>query len=177
MSASENESTTPGIQAELERLRSLAAEGSEEAMQTIARALRKLGPKLAEAVPSTRFDVVLFDVGGVMLTNGWDHNERAVVLQQFNLDKAAFEARHPDPYDALERDTITMLDYLNATVFYEPRPFTPDDFISTMKVQSNRFPQTPWESSAKLPHPIDGSSACSTTSRVCCMSTAWKNTA
>jgi putative hydrolase of the HAD superfamily len=140
MSASENESTTPGIQAELERLRSLAAEGSEEAMQTIARALRKLGPKLAEAVPSTRFDVVLFDVGGVMLTNGWDHNERAVVLQQFNLDKAAFEARHPDPYDALERDTITMLDYLNATVFYEPRPFTPDDFISAMKVQSKPIP-------------------------------------
>jgi putative hydrolase of the HAD superfamily len=75
-----------------------------------------------------------------MLTNGWDHLERAVVLDQFQLDGAAFEARHPDPYDALERDTITMLDYLNATIFYEPRSFTPDDFIAAMKLQSKPIP-------------------------------------
>lgn len=88
----------------------------------------------------TQYEVVLFDVGGVMLTNGWDHVERAVVLDQFQLDRAAFEARHPDPYDALERDTITMHDYLNATVFYEPRSFTPDDFIAAMKLQSKPIP-------------------------------------
>jgi putative hydrolase of the HAD superfamily len=84
----------------------------------------------------TQYEVVLFDVGGVLLTNGWDHVERAVVLDQFQLDRAAFEARHPDPYDALERDKITMLDYLNSTVFYEPRSFTADDFIAAMKLQS-----------------------------------------
>ncbi|WP_263351480.1 HAD-IA family hydrolase [Acidicapsa acidisoli] len=88
------------------------------------------------SVSGNEFEVVLFDVGGVLLTNGWDHVERATVLDQFQLDRAAFEARHPDPYDALERDTITMQDYLNATIFYEPRPFTPDDFIASMKVQS-----------------------------------------
>ena len=40
------------------------------------------------------FDVILFDVGGVLLTNGWDHGERARVIAQFDLDLAAFEARH-----------------------------------------------------------------------------------
>ena len=88
------------------------------------------------SMSDTQYEVVLFDVGGVLLTNGWDHVERASVLGQFHLDHAAFEARHPEPYDALERDTITMSDYLNATVFYEPRSFTPDDFIAAMKVQS-----------------------------------------
>ena len=75
-----------------------------------------------------------------MLTNGWDHNERAVVLKQFDLDRAAFEARHEKPYDAWERDTISVYDYLNAAIFYEPRSFTADDFIEAMKAQSVPIP-------------------------------------
>jgi putative hydrolase of the HAD superfamily len=86
------------------------------------------------------FDAILFDVGGVMLTNGWDHNERAAVLKQFDLDRAAFEARHEKPYDAWERDTISVYDYLNAAIFYEERSFTTDDFIEAMKAQSVPIP-------------------------------------
>ena len=141
MSGPENESSNPSLRAEVERLSAMAGEESRETIsQAVAQALRKLGPKLTEAVPSLRFSAVLFDVGGVMLTNGWDHKERAAVLAQFGLDKATFEARHPEPYDALERDTISMLDYLNATIFYEPRSFTPDDFIAAMKLVSVPIP-------------------------------------
>jgi putative hydrolase of the HAD superfamily len=86
------------------------------------------------------FEVILFDVGGVMLTNGWDHNERAAVLQHFSLDRAEFEARHAGPYDAWERDTISVYDYLNAAVFYQPRSFSPDEFIEVMKAQSVPIP-------------------------------------
>ena len=89
---------------------------------------------------SGNFDVILFDVGGVMLTNGWDHNERAVVLKQFDLDRAEFEARHEQPYDAWERDTISVYEYLDAVIFYQPRSFTPDDFIAAMKEQSVPIP-------------------------------------
>ena len=70
------------------------------------------------------FDVILFDVGGVLLTNGWDHRERAVVLDRFGMDRAAFEARHPEPYRAWEAGAISMRAYLDATVFYEPRAFS-----------------------------------------------------
>jgi putative hydrolase of the HAD superfamily len=93
------------------------------------------------AASSPEHDVILFDVGGVMLTNGWDHKERAVVLAQFGLDKAEFEARHPEPYDAWERDTISVHDYLKATVFYEWRDFSEDDFISAMKAVSVPIPE------------------------------------
>ena len=82
------------------------------------------------------FDVILFDVGGVLLTNGWDHRERAAVLDQFHLDHAAFEARHPQPNDAWERDAISLDEYLTATVFYEPRSFTRDEFFAAMCAQS-----------------------------------------
>lgn len=95
--------------------------------------------------PSTsgsQYEVVLFDVGGVLLTNGWDHKERAKVIEHFSLDRAAFESRHEQPNDAWERDSITVGDYLNATVFYEPRSFTPEDFIAVMKSQSIPIPST-----------------------------------
>ena len=95
---------------------------------------------------SPNIAAILFDVGGVMLTNGWDHNERAAVLKQFNLDHDAFEARHEKPNDAWERDSIDIYGYLDATVFFEPRSFTPDDFIAAMKARS-----TPLQPSNAIP--------------------------
>lgn len=87
------------------------------------------------------FDVILFDVGGVLLTNGWDHCERNDVLDQFGLDRAEFEKRHPKPNDAWERDLIDAQQYLDATVFYEPRDFTADDFLAALYAQSVPLPQ------------------------------------
>lgn len=82
------------------------------------------------------FDVILFDVGGVLLTNGWDHCERSEVLKNFHLDAAEFEARHPKANDAWEKDVISGFEYLDATVFYEPRSFTRDDFLSAIFAES-----------------------------------------
>ena len=86
------------------------------------------------------FDVILFDVGGVLLTNGWDKRERAAAMEYFHLDSAAFEARHPALYDAWERGALTMKAYLDATVFYEPRSFSHDDFFAFMLSQSKLLP-------------------------------------
>jgi putative hydrolase of the HAD superfamily len=86
------------------------------------------------------FDVILFDVGGVLLTNGWDHGERAAAMAHFGLDRAAFEARHAAPNDAWERDVIPVKAYLDATVFYESRPFSHDDFLAFMLTQSKLLP-------------------------------------
>src|ERR1019366_10146284 len=82
------------------------------------------------------FDVILFDVGGVLLTNGWDHRERTAAVEHFHLDSAAFEARHVAVYDAWERDAISGKAYLDATVFNEPRSFSRGDFFSFMLSQS-----------------------------------------
>jgi len=86
------------------------------------------------------FDVILFDVGGVLLTNGWDHRERARVIAQFDLDLEPFEARHTAPYDAWERSVIPLKAYLDATVFYEPRKFSQDEFFRAMCAQSAELP-------------------------------------
>ncbi len=86
------------------------------------------------------FDVILFDVGGVLLTNGWDHDERARTLDYFHLDRLDFEARHPEPYAAWERGAISVEAYLDATVFYEPRRYSRDDFFGFMLNQSKLLP-------------------------------------
>jgi len=79
-------------------------------------------------------------VGGVLLTDGWDHCERGVVLERFHLDYAEFEARHAEPYAAWERGAITVQSYLDATVFYEPRSFYPDEFFAAICALSKVLP-------------------------------------
>ena len=86
------------------------------------------------------FDVILFDVGGVLLTNGWDHNERAQVLEQFHLDVAEFEARHAKPYAAWEIGAISVESYLDAMIFYEPRSFSREEFFAAICAQSKPLP-------------------------------------
>ncbi|MGA7341152.1 MAG: HAD family phosphatase [Terracidiphilus sp.] len=85
------------------------------------------------------FDVILFDVGGVLLTNGWDHRERAAAAERFHLDDA-FEARHLEVFEAWERDEISAETYLNAAVFNQPRSFSRDEFFSFMLSQSKPLP-------------------------------------
>ena len=86
------------------------------------------------------FDVILFDVGGVLLTNGWDQRERVLVLEHFGLDLTAFEARSRTVYDAWERGAISVKAYLDETVFYEPRSFSRDEFFAFLLEQSKPLP-------------------------------------
>ena len=86
------------------------------------------------------FDVILFDVGGVLLTNGWDRVERAAAAAHFGLDAEALETRHAALMDAWERGEIDLNEYLSAAVFYEPRAFSRSEFFSFMLAQSQRLP-------------------------------------
>ncbi len=79
-------------------------------------------------------------MGGVLLTNGWDTGERATVLDHFGLDRSAFEARHPAPYRAWEIGAISVKEYLDATVFYEPRSFSADQFFTAICAGSKLLP-------------------------------------
>ena len=86
------------------------------------------------------FDVILFDVGGVLLTNGWDHRERALAVGQFALDAASFEANHLSVVDPWERGEITADAYLGTVLFNQPRTFSREDFFSFILNQSQLLP-------------------------------------
>jgi len=86
------------------------------------------------------FDAILFDVGGVLLTNGWDQNERAAAIKNFHLDAKALETRHAEVFSAWERGEISGKAYLNTVVFYEPRDFSRGEFFAFMLAQSKLLP-------------------------------------
>lgn len=86
------------------------------------------------------FDVILFDVGGVLLTNGWDRRERAAAVEHFHLDGQEFEARHEQVMEAWERGEIDRNRYLDAVLFYKPQRFTRDEFFAFILEQSQELP-------------------------------------
>jgi putative hydrolase of the HAD superfamily len=45
---------------------------------------------------------LFLDIGGVLLTNGWDHPARERAAIEFNLDLAEMEDRHQLTFDTYE---------------------------------------------------------------------------
>ncbi len=80
--------------------------------------------------------VLFLDVGGVLLTNGWDSGARARAVDAFGLDAEELEARHESVVDAFETGRISLDEYLDRTVFHRPRTFERDDFRRFMEAQS-----------------------------------------
>ena len=81
------------------------------------------------------------DVGGVLLTNGWDHVERKRVAKHFRLDWAEMDERHRLVFETHEQGKLSFEDYLGWVVFYEKRPFTRKQFRDFMFSQSKPFPK------------------------------------
>ncbi len=87
--------------------------------------------------PSTLF----LDIGGVLLTNGWDHNIRHRAAETFGLDYEEMNERHHLTYDTYESGKISLREYLDRIVFYERRNFSHEDFRTFIFRQSKSFPE------------------------------------
>jgi putative hydrolase of the HAD superfamily len=83
---------------------------------------------------------VFVDIGGVLLTNGWDHHARRRAVARFNLDWAEMEERHRLTFEIHEEGKLTFEEYLSLVVFYEKRPFTRAQFRRFMCEQSKPYP-------------------------------------
>jgi len=84
---------------------------------------------------------LFLDVGGVLLTNGWDHQARRRVAKHFNLEWAEMEERHRLTFETHEEGKLTFEEYLSRVVFYQKRPFTRAEFRRFMCAQSKPHPQ------------------------------------
>ncbi len=84
---------------------------------------------------------LFIDVGGVLLTNGWDRHSRMLASQKFDLDLEEMENRHHLNADTFEMGKLTLENYLNRVVFYRKRKFSKGDFQKFMFEQSKPFPK------------------------------------
>jgi putative hydrolase of the HAD superfamily len=84
---------------------------------------------------------MFLDIGGVLLTNGWDHQARKRAATSFKLEFAEMEDRHHLTFDTYEEGKLTLEEYLGRVVFYRKRPFTQAQFRRFMFAQSKPHPE------------------------------------
>ena len=84
---------------------------------------------------------IFVDIGGVLLTNGWDHFARKRAAKHFKLGWAEMDERHRLNFEIHEEGRLGFDDYLNRVVFHEKRSFTRTQFRSFMCAQSKAFPE------------------------------------
>jgi putative hydrolase of the HAD superfamily len=84
---------------------------------------------------------VFLDIGGVLLTNGWDHHARKRAATTFKLELAEMEDRHHLTFEPYEEGKLTLEEYLGRVVFYQKRPFSRAQFRRFMFAQSKPYPE------------------------------------
>ena len=84
---------------------------------------------------------VFTDIGGVLLTNGWDRKARKLACETFDLDYEEVNERHHLTFDTYEEGKLSLDEYLARVVFYEAKPFSVDDFKAFMFERSQPFPE------------------------------------
>jgi putative hydrolase of the HAD superfamily len=84
---------------------------------------------------------LFLDIGNVLLTNGWDRRMRQEAAAKFGLDHEEMNERHHLTFDTYEEGKLSLDEYLTRLVFYEDRPFTPEDFKAFMFAQSQPKPE------------------------------------
>ena len=90
---------------------------------------------------ATAITCVFLDIGGVLLTNGWDHPARKRAAANFKLELAEMEDRHHLTFDTYEEGKLTLEEYLGRVVFYQKRAFTRAQFRRFMFAQSKPYPE------------------------------------
>jgi len=81
-------------------------------------------------------NTLFLDIGGVLLTDGWDRVARKKAALYFKLDDDIMEDRHHITVETFELGKITLEEYLKRVVFCDKQEFTVTDFREFMFAQS-----------------------------------------
>lgn len=90
---------------------------------------------------SKPISALFVDIGGVLLTNGWDHTMRQDAAEQFGLNYDEMNERHHLTFDTYEEGKLSLDTYLDRVVFYRERPFSRQDFKAFVFAQSKPHPE------------------------------------
>ena len=85
---------------------------------------------------------LFLDIGGVLLTNGWDTALRKQTAEHFQVDYAELDHRHRVTYDTYEEGKMSLETYLRQIIFFEPRSFTATDVKSYILEQAKPYQDT-----------------------------------
>jgi len=100
-----------------------------------------LSPEEKTPKKATEITCMFLDVGGVLLSDGWDHHARKRAATNFNLELVELEARHHLTFETYEEGKLTLEEYLMRVVFYKERPFSQAQFREFIFAQSKSYPK------------------------------------
>ena len=86
-------------------------------------------------------ETVFLDIGGVLLTDGWEHRSRRRAARRFDLEWGEMEVRHRLVFEPFEEGKLTLDEYLDLVVFHEKRSFSRSAFRRFMFAQSKAHPE------------------------------------
>jgi len=84
--------------------------------------------------------ILFFDIGGILLSNGWGHESRKLASEKFNLDYNEVDSLHNFIFNIYEIGKISLDQYLDMVIFNHPREFSKDEFKDFMYAQSVELP-------------------------------------
>lgn len=87
-----------------------------------------------------KISTLCLDIGGVLMTNGWDSVMRKNAIRKFDLEPEEFDFRHKQYFDLLEKDEISLDNYLEQVVFWKDHQFTQKEFKDYIFAQSKPYP-------------------------------------
>ena len=85
---------------------------------------------------------IFFDLGGVLLTDGWGHDSRRAAAEKFGLDWEEYSDRHEKVGHAIETNRMSLEQYLDRAIFYRPREFSREEFRAFIFAQSQPKPDS-----------------------------------
>jgi putative hydrolase of the HAD superfamily len=88
-----------------------------------------------------RFRVLYSDIGGVLGTNGWDHQIRRDVCLKFNVSPDEIDKRHQLMFDSYERGFMKLEEYLRWVFFASPRTFSLETLRDSVFTASIAWPE------------------------------------
>jgi putative hydrolase of the HAD superfamily len=84
--------------------------------------------------------ILFFDIGGVLLSNGWGHESRQAAARHFDFDYTEMNYLHEFIFNVYEIGSINLEEYLDTVLFYRHRNFSKKEFIDFMYAQSVQLP-------------------------------------
>jgi len=91
---------------------------------------------------SSSITTLFLDIGGVLLTNGWDTALRKKTAENFGVDYEELDHRHRVTYDTYEQGKMPLDTYLRQIIFFEPRGFSADDVTRFILEQAKPYQDT-----------------------------------
>jgi putative hydrolase of the HAD superfamily len=96
---------------------------------------------MSRKISNAAIQTVFLDIGGVILTNGYDHRLRREAAEKFRLDFEEMDERHHLTFGTYELGKITLDEYLKRTVFFKARPFSPEEYKDFVFAKARPYPQ------------------------------------